>query len=311
MKTTAFVSHHDCSRHDTGWGHPDHQGRLPALMREVYRDMLTLFEPLLQVEGRHATEGELQRYHTASYLARVREWVERAAGEGRPLEVGPELVASGATGEASAAAVGCVLRGVEVVRSGEVRNAFCSVRPPAADARADEPGRFGFLNPVLVAARTVLDAGERVLLVEWGGPLSAALRDFAAAEPAVRFASVTAEAPAGASQPADLPGLDAGSTGRDFLALQSERLATVLDNGFEPDIVLLSAGFDGVRGDPLGALALDPADYFSATSALRDVAESRCGGRIVSVLEGGYDPKGLGAAAVQHLRALAGLEPAA
>ena len=84
---TAFVSHEDASRHDTGWSHPDHQGRLPAIVRAVQRDMVALWEPLRQIEGMPASEDDLGLIHTPEYIARVRAVADEAARAGRTLEV--------------------------------------------------------------------------------------------------------------------------------------------------------------------------------------------------------------------------------
>jgi acetoin utilization deacetylase AcuC-like enzyme len=303
LKTTAFVSHSDCALHDPGWGHAEHQGRLPGLVRAVHRDMLTLFEPLLEVEGRHAEPDELELVHSAEYLAEGRRWVEQAARRAQPLPVGSELLVSGASWVASTAAVGSCLRAVEVVLDGQVRNAFCAVRPPARDARRSAPGRFGFLNSLAVTVRLLLGSTpvDRVLVVEWGrvpGP---------AAELPRGPASRVVRAAAGGSGRAPAQGGTTEAPGEWLRALE-----TGLDSAlqaFQPDFVVLSAGFDELAGDPVTGGALRPVDFYHATGLVRRAAESACGGRLVSILEGGYDPGLLGAATVHHLRALASLEP--
>ncbi len=291
MKTTAFVSHFDCARHDTGWGHPDHQGRLPALTRAVYADMLTLFDPLLDLEGRHASREELRLWHSDRYLEQVRGWVGTAEANGRPMEIAPRLVASGATWDASLAAVGCVLTGIDAVASGRSRNAFCAVRPPARDAGEEKPGRFGFLNALAIGAEYALDCGvaERVLLIEWGAGSTPDGVGTGGRTRFVRFGSP--------------PGDDAA-----FLEGQGRLLEDAFGE-FLPDVILLSAGFDWLDDDPESGGGLTPAGYYAATAGIREIAEARCGGRLVSVLEGGYGPRGPGVAVVQHLRALAGLAP--
>ncbi len=292
MKPTAFVGHFDCARHDTGWGHPDHQGRLPALTRAVHADMLTLFDSLLDLEGRHASEEELLLWHDESYLVRARAWVAKADVHGRPLDVRPGLVVSGATWAASTAAVGCVLAAIDSVVRGESRNAFCAVRPPARDARPGEPGRLGLLNPVAIGARYLRDRqiAGRVLLVEWGETRTP--EEFFAPEP-LRVARIEGVTP------------DADDAR--FLAAFESSLDAVLDGGFEPEFILLSSGFDWVAGDPEGGRALSPRAFHAATARVAAVADDRCEGRLVSVLEGGYDGVGLGRCSVQHLRGLAGL----
>ncbi len=294
LKTTAFVSHFECARHDTGWGHPDHQGRLPAITRAVYADMLVLFDRLLNVEGRLATDEELHLVHAASYLERVRRLAEVAEANGRPMEVAPGLMVSGATWTASRAAIGCALEAVDAIADGRSRNAFCAVRPPARDAVRDAPGRFGFLNAPMAAVR-YLEANrhaERVLVVEWGESASGASM--------LEGTSVRV---------IGLGELPADADNELFL----DRLRAALDaavEGFSPDYVVLSSGFDWLAGDPVGGRAVDPAAFFQATVAVRELADDRCGGRLVSILEGGYEPVGTAAAVLQHLRAMAFLPPA-
>jgi acetoin utilization deacetylase AcuC-like enzyme len=225
----------------------------------------------------------------------MREWVARADAHGRPLDVRPGLVVSGATWEASTAAVGCVLTAIDSVAGGESRNAFCAVRPPARDATPDEPGRRGLLNPVAIAVQYLLDRGvaERVLLVEWG---EIPMPD-----------SILA---GGRARVARIEGLAADADDARFATACRVSLESALSDGFEPDFVLLSAGFDWVAGDPESGRALSSRAFHDATEQVVTVAEDLCGGRLVSVLEGGYDGRGLGQCTVQHLRGLARLQHA-
>lgn len=264
-------------------------------MRAVYRDMLTLFEPLLEVEGRFATDDELRLVHGAEYLARVKGWVAEAAERGRPLEVAPGIVVSDASWEAASAAVGSVLRGSGVVLDGEVRNAFCAVRPPGAGAEADAPGGFGLLNSVAVAARelTVGRGVGRVAVLDWDARGESALGRIFESDERIAYAAVP---------PA------AGVSPEAFHAAQATALASLAE--LEPDFLLLAVGFDFLSADPVTDHALEPADFHAAISSVREWAEARCEGRIVAVLEGGFDAAEIGAAAVQLLRGLADLPPA-
>jgi acetoin utilization deacetylase AcuC-like enzyme len=310
-KTTAYVSHSDCSRHDPGWGHPEHQGRLPAVARAVYRDMLTLFDPLLEVEARPAEEADLLLAHSPEFVERVRRAAEEAEREGKSLPVGEGTMVSGASWDAALAAAGSALTATRLVLDGMVRNAFCPVRPPGHRAGRDGPGGFGLFNSIAVAARHLRDrAGlERVLIVEWGAAAGTGTAEIVAADPGIHFLSIH-QAPPGEPHPwpsgATAVPLPAGSTGEELLAA----LRAALDRAtadFVPDFLLLSAGFDALASDPLGGLALEPLDFHALTRDLRERADALCAGRLVSVLEGGYDPTATGTAVVHHLRALAGL----
>jgi acetoin utilization deacetylase AcuC-like enzyme len=310
VKVTAYVSHEDCSRHDTGWSHPDHQGRLPAITRAVYRDMVTLWEPLLQLEGVPATEEQLRRVHTQRYVDDVRRTAIAAAAEGRPLELGGVPV-SGASWDAALAAAGSAITAVDAVLRGEVRNAFAPARPPGRGATADAPGEFSLFNTIAVAARHLREAhgSARVLVVAWGARPADALRQALAGDPGVTVVSVHQE-PGAATEPhrrdATVP---AGSDGAALTHAMMAALEAIPPEE-SPDFVLLSAGFDILADDPLGGLAVAPREVYDLTLALREWADARAGGRLVSVLEGGFNASATAAAVVQHLRALAGV-PAA
>lgn len=314
--TTAFVSHHDSPRHDTGWSHPDHQGRIPALVRAVYRDTPALLGHLLQVEARPAAEDDLLLVHTPEYVRSVREAVARAAEAERPLPFTAGVVVSDASWDAAVASVGSALTGVETVRAGEARNAFCSARPPGRDAAPGHAGGHSLFNSVAIAARHLRDrrGAARVLVVDWGARAPLGTGQALGGDPGVRVVSVHQHpGPALADAAPDDAGLrafavPAGAGGGEF----GDALAAALEGAaaWEPEWILLSAGFDILAGDPLGGLVVDPREVYDLTLLLRDAADRSCGGRLVSVLEGGYDPAATGRAVVQHLRALTGLPPA-
>ena len=309
-KITAYVSHEDCSLHDTGWSHPDHQGRLPAVTRAVYRDMVALHEPLLQIQGVPATEAELLRVHTRRYVDDVRRTAIAAAAEGRPLELGGVPV-SGASWDAALAAAGCALTAAGAVVRGQVKNAFAAARPPGRGAGADEPGEHSLFNNVAVAARHLRAAhgSARVLVVAWGARPADAIRQVLAGDPGVAVLSIHLQPDEAAEPRRGDVAVPAGSDGAAFGRSMTDALNAIPPEE-SPDFVLLSAGFDILASDPLGGLCVAPREVYDLTVALRKWAEARAGGRLVTVLEGGYDASATGAAVVQHLRALVGL-PAA
>jgi acetoin utilization deacetylase AcuC-like enzyme len=310
---TAYVTHSDCSRHDTGWRHPDHQGRLPAVARAVHRDMLTLFDHLLEVEGTPASVEDLRLAHTEAYIARVEARCQAALSSGQVLRLEGEVVVSGASWEAALAAVGCVLTAVDRVAAGEARNAFCAVRPPGHGAWTDRSGSFGLFNSVAVAARRLMRemAPRRVLVVEWGSRPGRGTESLLSGEAHARFVSVHLREEGGGPAASDNP-LLRGLPPETTLPGMLSALRSALDHAevdFAPDFVLLSLGCDALEGDPLGGLSLAPRDYYDLTTELRTRAERLCGGRLVSILEEGYDAEASARAVVQHLRALARLPP--
>lgn len=314
-KITAFVSHEDTPRHDTGWNHPDHQGRIPAIARAVYKDMLTLFEPLLELSATPATDEDLLLVHTPEYVARVRDAAARAGSQAAELD-GVRL--SGASDEAARASVGGALTAIDAVLAGDVRNAFVLARPPGRDALADSAAGFSLYNTVAIAARHLRErhGAERVLVVSWGSRPATHLRQTLADAPWARMIDIHAhpqsfpaprhDAPAPA--PGDVP-LPPGSDGAVFARALGDAL-DALGSDAAPEFVLLSAGFDILAGDPLGSLAVDSREVHEITRVLREWADAHAGGRLVSVLEGGYDAANTARAVVQQLRALIGLPPA-
>ncbi|HEU0013038.1 MAG TPA: hypothetical protein VFQ45_05115 [Longimicrobium sp.] len=308
MKNTAFVSHEDCSLHDTGWSHPDHQGRLPAITRAVQRDMVALWEPVQQIEATHATVDDLLLVHTPAYVEQVRAAADEARRAGRTLDLHGVPV-SGASWDGATAAVGTALTAVEAVLRGDVRNAFCLARPPGRDAAADAPGGSSLFNTPLIAARHLRQRRDvgRVLVVYWGSSPPKAAANLASRGEGIDLLSFHAAG----DEATSIPGaaLPRGSDGVLFEAA----LRTSLDDiapGQSPDFVILSAGFDILAGEPGGALAVQPDDVYAITLALREWADVRCGGRLVSVLDAGSAERDVARAVVQHLHALAGLPPA-
>jgi acetoin utilization deacetylase AcuC-like enzyme len=314
---TAFVSHEDSSRHDTGWSHPDHQGRLPAIVRAVQRDMVALWEPLRQTEGIPATEEDLLLVHTPAYIERVREMATDAARAERTLQLDGVPV-SGASWDAALAGAGAALTAVEAVLDDEVRNGFALARPPGRGAGADAAGECSLFNNVAIAARHLRARRGvgRVLVIAWGARQPSALAEVLQEDDGSRLISIH-QHPQSFPEPeatADHPPIDGialapGSGGDAFAAALRELLAAVPADE-SPDFVLLSAGFCILSADAHGSLAVEPDEVHAITVILREWADAHAGGRLVSVLEGGYAANETARAVIQHLRALAGL-PAA
>jgi acetoin utilization deacetylase AcuC-like enzyme len=295
-------------------------------MRALDRDMLALHAVVEDREGRHATEEELELVHPREYIEQVRAWSAESERRGAPFEVQPGLVVSGASWDAACAAVGSVLSAIDLVAGRSRTPAFCPVRPPGCDAFPDRPGGFCLFNTVGLGARhLVRRRGLRpVLIVEWGRQASAGLASIFAGDRDVEVVSIN---PAAAGLEVDgdmstaLPvGTEASlnpravssegaGVGRAFLRAQGAALDRIGAQS-PPAFVLLSAGFDILEGNSDQHAVISQRDLYEATVQLREWSESVCGGRMVSVLEGGYESRLLGAGAVQHVRGLALLEAA-
>jgi acetoin utilization deacetylase AcuC-like enzyme len=306
--SVAFISNSDCGRHDTGWGHPEHVGRLRAIPRAL-RDHPELFHALVHVEGRHASEDELALAHDRRYIERVRAIVD--AGGGR---LDPDTVASSGSWDAATAAAGCVLDGVDMAMDGRATRSFCAVRPPghhALPARAMGFCLFG--NVALGALYARARHGvERVLIVDWdvhhGNGTQAIVED----EANVHFVSMhqwpwypgtgAAEdrGPHGTVWNVPMPaGLPAEQYVSAFLGA-----VDAATKDWTPDLVVVSAGYDSLAGDPLGGFTLEMEDVDRLTHEMVSRAESWCRGRLVAALEGGYVPERLGEACIVTMKAL-------
>jgi acetoin utilization deacetylase AcuC-like enzyme len=304
----AFVSHSDCGRHDTGWGHPEHVGRLRAIPRAL-REHPGLFHEVLHVEGRHALPEELALAHDPVYVAQIRAIVEAGGGH-----LDADTVASPGSWDAATAAAGCVLDAIDMSFDGRALRSFCAVRPPGHHALRDRAMGFCLFGNVAIGAHYALRRHglDRVLIVDWDVHHGNGTQALVQHEPAIHFVSMhqwpwyPGTGAADDHGPHDTvwnvpmpPSLPAERYVTTFL-----RAVDAASAGFTPDIVLVSAGFDSLAGDPLGGFTLEMDDVARLTSEMVARAERWCGGRLVSCLEGGYVPERLGEACMVHLEGL-------
>jgi acetoin utilization deacetylase AcuC-like enzyme len=306
--TVAFISHSDCGRHDTGWNHPEHVGRLRAITRAL-RDAPDLFEAVQHREGRHASVDELALAHDRRYIATVEELARRGGGR-----IDADTVESEGSWDAARAAVGCVLDGVDLAVRGDALRSFCAVRPPGHHALRARGMGFCLFGSVAVAAHYARERHglDRVLIVDWDVHHGNGTQALIEHEPAIRFVSMHQWPWYPGTGPAEDRGC--GNVWNVPLppGLPPERYVSELQQAveqatadFTPDLVLISAGFDSMRGDPLGGFTLEAEHITLLTRWVVERARSWCGGRVVSALEGGYAPDRLAEGCIAHLRALA------
>lgn len=315
MGKTGYFTHRDCWKHDMGRGHPECPERLGAI-----EDRLLLTGVGDALEHRDvplATLAQITRAHSEAHLEYLEELHQRLVADepaGGPAHamLDPDTILNRYTLLAARRAAGAAIAATDAVMAGEVDNAFCSVRPPGHHARPIEPMGFCLFNNVAVAAKHALDARglARVAIVDFdvhhGNGTQAAFE----ADPSVFFASIH-QSPLypGTGDPSETGvGNVANATvaphaPREVWRRGFEGLMDQVD-GFAPDLILVSAGFDAHVRDPLAQQSLEAADFAWATRAIASVANRRCGGRIVSSLEGGYDLEALGRSAAAHVKAL-------
>jgi len=306
--TVAYISHSDCGRHDTGWNHPEHVGRLRAIPRALRNDF-ELFDTIEHREGRLATVEEIALAHDAEYIDRVRAMVE--AGGGR---MDPDTVVSPGSWDAATAAVGCVLDGIDWAFDGSVARSFCAVRPPGHHALRAASMGFCLFGNVGIGARYARQrhGAARVLVVDWDVHHGNGTQDLVQSDEGIRFVSMHqwpwypgtgASDDRGPHRNVWNVAMAAGLPPMVYVDALTAAVDTATSN-WTPDLVLVSAGFDCLAGDPLGGFTLELEHIELLTRAVVSRAERWCGGRVVTALEGGYDPVRLGDACVTHLRAL-------
>jgi acetoin utilization deacetylase AcuC-like enzyme len=305
----AFISHSDCGRHDTGWGHPEHVGRLRAITRAL-RDDPELFHSIEHLEGRHATIEEIELAHDPAYVRSVRVLAEQGGGR-----LDADTVASSGSWEAATAGAGSVLLGVDLSVSGVNPRSFSAVRPPGHHAVHNRAMGFCLFGNVAIAARYAREKHglRRILIVDWDVHHGNGTQALVENEPDIHFVSMHQWPWYPGTGAADDRGphgtvwnipKPAGLARAEYVQAL-ERGIDAATEGFVPELILISAGFDSLADDPLGGFTLELDDFDALTRSLVARADSWCGGRIVSALEGGYAPERLAQAAVRHLGALA------
>ncbi len=307
---TGYYTHPDCTRHDMGRDHPESPARLAAIEDRLISAGLDWV--LQRVQAPLADEHQLERAHSALYLAELR---ARGNIEDGYAWIDPDTLMNPHTLRAALRAAGAAVAATDAVLDGEFDNAFCAVRPPGHHATHDRAMGFCFINNVAVAVRHALDTRElqRVAVIDFDVHHGNGTEDILAGDARVLMTSFfqhpfypysgTAE-PASNMLNVPLPAYTGGAQVREVVAHQwLPRLRE-----FAPQMIFISAGFDAHREDDMAQFGLVEADYAWITRAIRDLAAEVCHGRIVSCLEGGYNLSALGRSVVEHLRVLAGVD---
>jgi acetoin utilization deacetylase AcuC-like enzyme len=305
--TTALLTHPACLLHDNGPGHPEQPARLQAILAELQKPA---FHALKTIEAPLATRAEIARVHERAYIDTALALVPKA---GR-ISLDGEISLGPASGEAALRASGAVIAAVDSVLKGESITAFCAVRPPGHHADASSASGFCLFNNIAIGAMHALTAHpiQRIAIVDFDVHHGNGTQAWAEGHEEILFLSSHqfplwpgsghAEDKGPLNNIINMP-LAPGSDGQGFRSVM-ERIAWPALIAFQPELIMISAGFDGHRLDPLANLQLIEEDFAWITAELGRLADRFCNGRIVSTLEGGYNIEALARSAAAHVAAL-------
>jgi len=305
---TAFITHGDCMKHDMGTYHPECPARLAAIDDQLIASGVVAY--LEHHEAPLATVEQLARVHPEAYIEAI-----RAARPSRGIvHLDPDTAMNPSTWDAALRAAGAAVLATDLVAGGKAESAFCSVRPPGHHATRVRAMGFCIFNNVAVGMMHALEAHglERVAIIDFDVHHGNGTEEIFSDDERVLMAS-TFQHPfypySGTDHPApnmvNIP-LAAGSGSQAFREAVERHWLPRLDD-FAPQMIFFSAGFDAHVEDDMAMLRLVDQDYAWVTREVKHVADRHAGGRIVSVLEGGYALSALGRSVVQHVKVLGGL----
>jgi acetoin utilization deacetylase AcuC-like enzyme len=305
---TAYITHPEFIKHDMGHGHPESPARIHAIKDQLIAS--GLFDFLSHYEAPKASKETLARVHTIEYIESI---FSQSPKEGL-IDLDGDTLMNPHTLDAALHAVGAVIKGVDLVMSGMVQNAFCNVRPPGHHASRARASGFCIFNNVAAAAAHALEyhSLQRVAIADFDVHHGDGTEDIFHGDPRVMLCSTFRHpyypysgAGSGNDHVINVP-LAVGSSGEQFRAAVTEQWLPALEK-FQPELILISAGFDAHWEDDMGGLALREADYLWVTEALKGIARQYSKGRIVSALEGGYALHALGRSVMTHIKSLSEL----
>jgi acetoin utilization deacetylase AcuC-like enzyme len=306
MMRTALITHEACLRHDTGRGHPERIDRLRVVLQALATPE---FSELRLIEAPQAPREAIERIHHPDYVDSVFAAIPL---QGHAMLDGDTTVSPG-SGEAALRAAGAVMAAIDLVAADEIETGFCAVRPPGHHAEADRAMGFCLFNNVAIGAAhaRAVHGWQRVAVMDFDVHHGNGTQHSFAADPDFFYASTHqmplypgtgARSERGIGNICNAP-LPPGAGSAAFRAAMTGQILPAIE-AFRPDLIIISAGFDAHRADPLASLALESADFSWATTELLHLAKRCCHGRLVSSLEGGYDLEALAESAAAHVAAM-------
>jgi len=304
--TTLLYTHAACLDHDPGRHHPESPARLRAVLAALDDPE---FDPLERREAPEAAGEDLVRVHPRRHVEGIIAAIPKTGHVG----IDADTVLSPASGEAALRAAGAVSAAVDAVVAKEADNAFCAVRPPGHHAEPQRAMGFCLFNNAAIGALRAREVHglARVAVVDFdvhhGNGTQAAFEAdgslfYASTHQYPLYPGTGAASETGVGNVVNVP-LRPMAGSSQFRLGMTQRILPALD-AFRPELVIVSAGFDAHRSDPLAQLMLEEADYTWVTEKLLEIAYRHAGGRLVATLEGGYDLSALAASAAAHVRAL-------
>jgi len=308
--TTLLLTHPACLKHDTGEHHPERPARLRTILRHLDREEFYL---LHRDQAPRATHSQLELAHPTNYI----EAVENAmpTEEGQLNAIDGDTILSPGTWEAAMRSVGGVCFGVDEVVQQKVRNVFCATRPPGHHAETSKAMGFCFFaNAAIGAIHAVAKYPEikKAAVIDFDVHHGNGTQEifynspnlfYGSSHQSPTFPETGKESETGVANNICNVELEAGSRPKEFRAAYTDRILPALRE-FDPDIIIISAGFDAHARDPLAHLRLGVSDFVWVTEELLKIAAQCCDHRVVSVLEGGYDVDALAACVAAHVKTL-------